>query len=59
MKIQSPCIRNCCLNEQDVCLGCYRHINEITGWNQASEERKKSILLVIEKRQASFVKSNE
>ncbi|MEO1926243.1 MAG: DUF1289 domain-containing protein, partial [Gammaproteobacteria bacterium] len=22
--IQSPCVRNCCLNEDDICLGCRR-----------------------------------
>ncbi|WP_239649575.1 DUF1289 domain-containing protein [Methylocucumis oryzae] len=23
-KIDSPCVRNCCLNNDDVCLGCFR-----------------------------------
>lgn len=56
MEIQSPCVRNCCLNEQDVCMGCYRHIDEITGWNQASQERKKEILSRIKERSILFVK---
>lgn len=30
--IPSPCLRKCCLDERDVCLGCYRRIDEITGW---------------------------
>lgn len=55
MEIQSPCVRNCCLNEQDICLGCYRHIDEITGWKQASEQRKKKVLLLIEERSTWFV----
>ncbi|MGB0915594.1 MAG: DUF1289 domain-containing protein, partial [Crocinitomicaceae bacterium] len=25
--IKSPCIRNCCLNQKDICVGCFRHIN--------------------------------
>ena len=40
----SPCVRNCCLDENDVCLGCYRTITEICGWSQASEAEKRDIL---------------
>lgn len=48
--INSPCIRNCCLNETDVCLGCFRHINEIVGWQAFTEEEKVAILAVCTKR---------
>jgi len=41
----SPCIRNCCLNNDDICLGCFRHLNEITGWQGASNETKAEILI--------------
>ena len=43
-KIQSPCIRNCCLNENDICLGCFRTINEITGWADATDQQRRKIL---------------
>jgi predicted Fe-S protein YdhL (DUF1289 family) len=42
--IESPCIRECCLDSQDICIGCARHINEITGWQKLSEQEKKSIV---------------
>jgi uncharacterized protein len=42
--IASPCIRNCCLDENDICLGCYRSITEITGWSKASEDEKAEII---------------
>ncbi len=48
--INSPCVRNCCLNEKDVCLGCFRHINEIIGWQAFTEEEKIVILEVCTKR---------
>jgi len=41
----SPCICNCCLNEKDICLGCFRSLNEITGWSQATDSRKKAIIV--------------
>ncbi len=35
-RVESPCIRHCCLDNNDVCLGCFRSIDEITGWSQAN-----------------------
>ena len=43
-EVASPCIRNCCLNENDVCLGCFRHVDEITEWGAATNSRRDSIL---------------
>jgi len=42
--VASPCIRNCCLNEEDVCLGCFRHVDEICEWGSATNERRNDIL---------------
>ena len=43
--VPSPCVRNCCLDEADICLGCFRTITEITGWQAATESEKKEILV--------------
>jgi len=43
-QIQSPCISNCCLDEDDICLGCFRHIDEITGWHSADDNRRLKII---------------
>ncbi len=40
----SPCIRNCCLDENDICLGCFRSLAEITGWSEADNTRRSEIL---------------
>ncbi|MEH6713341.1 MAG: DUF1289 domain-containing protein [Paraglaciecola polaris] len=44
-EIASPCVRNCCLNNQDMCVGCFRMLDEIVGWGQATSIQRKSILL--------------
>jgi predicted Fe-S protein YdhL (DUF1289 family) len=44
LTLESPCVRNCCLNDDDVCLGCGRSLREITAWSVASDEAKKRIL---------------
>ena len=49
-KIPSPCVRNCCLNEVDICLGCYRHIDEILIWGNASNTEKLAVLALVEQR---------
>lgn len=42
--IPSPCLRKCCLDERDVCLGCYRKIDEITGWTAMNNEERQQTL---------------
>lgn len=40
----SPCVRNCCLDSNDICVGCFRSLAEITEWHTATETRRKQIL---------------
>ncbi len=42
--VVSPCVRNCCLNDEELCLGCYRHIDEIVGWRALTVEEQKQVL---------------
>jgi predicted Fe-S protein YdhL (DUF1289 family) len=51
---RSPCVRNCCLNEQDICLGCFRSLNEIRQWNASTEEVKSDILNLAEARKSAY-----
>jgi len=39
----SPCVRNCCLDEHDVCMGCGRELQEILRWQSASHEDREVI----------------
>lgn len=55
--MQSPCVRNCCLNENDICLGCFRTIEEIVAWSQSNSEERKTILLIAKQR-ANEIGSN-
>jgi len=45
MSVPSPCVRNCCLDDDEVCLGCSRTLDEILRWGAASEKEKAQILL--------------
>jgi predicted Fe-S protein YdhL (DUF1289 family) len=48
--IDSPCVRNCCLNDEDICLGCGRSLGEITRWSAANSADKLVILTAAEER---------
>lgn len=43
-RVESPCIGNCCLDEEDICMGCCRSLTEITGWSAATEAEKLEII---------------
>ncbi|WP_107852585.1 DUF1289 domain-containing protein [Oceanimonas marisflavi] len=49
--VVSPCIGLCRLNEQRLCMGCYRTIDEITGWRERSEQDKAVIVRRAKERQ--------
>jgi uncharacterized protein len=51
---KSPCISICVLDENDICMGCYRSAEEITDWFMSTNEQKQEVLrLARERCQAS------
>lgn len=48
--IEKPCIRQCCLNEEDVCVGCFRTFEDMRKWHKASDEEKNEMLNFAQKR---------
>ena len=42
--VASPCVRNCCLDERDVCLGCGRSLDEIRLWSESDDVERLRIL---------------
>ncbi|WOJ96269.1 DUF1289 domain-containing protein [Congregibacter brevis] len=40
----SPCVSICALDENDICMGCYRSAEEITDWFMASAAQKREML---------------
>ena len=34
--VASPCVRNCCLDDRDVCLGCHRTLAQILRFSRQS-----------------------
>lgn len=42
--LASPCVRNCCLDEANVCMGCGRTLEEIVRWSTTDDTDKAAIL---------------
>jgi uncharacterized protein len=55
--IASPCIRKCCLNPQDICVGCFRTLDEILAWSASNNFEKHNILQDCEQRKIAAQKS--
>lgn len=52
---KSPCISICVLDDDDICMGCFRSAEEIADWFMASDEQKNEVLRRARERlQASF-----
>ncbi|MFP6833491.1 MAG: DUF1289 domain-containing protein, partial [Porticoccaceae bacterium] len=43
-KFTSPCISICRLNDEDVCVGCYRTSEEIRNWIYLDEDQRQTVV---------------
>lgn len=50
-KVDSPCLRQCALNNENICISCFRSLNEITQWSSACDTQKIDILALSRERQ--------
>lgn len=41
--VKSPCISTCRLDEARVCIGCFRHVEDIREWRSADDQRRREI----------------
>ncbi|MFJ1338681.1 DUF1289 domain-containing protein [Pseudomonas caricapapayae] len=41
--VPSPCISTCRLDEHKVCIGCFRHVEDIRQWRSADDQRRRQI----------------
>ncbi|HMH89246.1 MAG TPA: DUF1289 domain-containing protein [Steroidobacteraceae bacterium] len=46
----SPCVNTCTLDANGYCMGCYRTIEEIAGWQGMSHPEQRALLRVLGER---------
>jgi predicted Fe-S protein YdhL (DUF1289 family) len=53
--VESPCINVCRLDANDVCIGCFRNMEEIAQWARASDAEKRKIIEVSAQRKIASI----
>ena len=48
--VNSPCINVCALDDDDVCVGCFRSMREITDWSEYSSDKKREVVAQAQQR---------
>ena len=43
--VASPCVNICALDSNDICIGCYRNVREISEWYLLSDAEKHQVLI--------------
>ncbi len=46
----SPCINLCKLDQEGICIGCYRSIDEIARWTSLSAAEQRRVLEAAQRR---------
>ena len=53
--IASPCVNQCRMDEvRDLCLGCFRTIDEIGGWGSGTPEWRATVMAELPARRAAL-----
>ena len=55
-KVESPCINKCCLDDNDICAGCFRSLSEIKQWSLADDSARIMILQQCDERNGNHKK---
>jgi uncharacterized protein len=51
MNVESPCVRVCQLDDEGMCVGCWRTIGEIARWTTLTAEERSAICASLAERQ--------
>lgn len=51
--VASPCVSICALDEQDICTGCQRTVEEITRWSRMDNNERCAVLALCHERAKS------
>jgi uncharacterized protein len=53
-EVPSPCNDNCVMNDDDICIGCYRSFIEVVKWPKADKDTRLQYLKNIEERRKNY-----
>ncbi|ABC29025.1 predicted Fe-S protein [Hahella chejuensis KCTC 2396] len=53
--VRSPCVSICALDDDDICIGCHRSVEEIAAWSRMSNEQRMDVLKKVADRERKSV----
>ena len=53
-EVSTPCIGVCQYDNEDICRGCFRTLDEISNWALMTEEERKEIMKKLDERAESL-----
>ncbi|OLF56045.1 DUF1289 domain-containing protein [Pseudomonas chlororaphis] len=48
--VRSPCVSICALDDDDICTGCQRTVDEITRWSRMDNAERRAVLALCHER---------
>jgi predicted Fe-S protein YdhL (DUF1289 family) len=58
-EVASPCINKCCLNQDDICLGCFRTLLDIENWSQLDDSARQNRMAAAQQRQQAALATRQ
>lgn len=55
-KVKNPCIQVCRYDDEGICIGCYRTMQEAANWIFLSEQQKTEVIRRTEERKSLIKK---
>jgi len=56
-EVDSPCVKLCVMHPTaNLCMGCFRTVEEIADWSAMDPESRKSLMLELPSREKQIVK---
>jgi uncharacterized protein len=56
-EIASPCVKLCVVHpEERICVGCFRSIDEISGWSRMTHEERAVVMAALPERAPRLAK---
>lgn len=51
-QVKSPCVNVCLLDDNDVCVGCYRTGKEVSQWGSMNKASQQAVMKKVREREA-------